>query len=188
MAKIEGDLKREAAVQLQGLSYVFEMAINNAFGDIADELKRQIQENVYNKWFAPPDEPLEYERRYEDGGIIDVGRYFTMSGLSHELGGPDKDISVSYEFSYEPSGQQWQWENPLDENELIHRIESGSGYEWKTYDPPQRPFWKPFVESWYQQGAVSNALESALRKLLQGEGYDGPVTIEYQHGDGDYSY
>lgn len=186
MAQLIGDLKQEAANQLRGLSYVFEVAVEKSFGAISDELQKQIEENVYGKW---PEAPKDYERRYDNRGIIDMRRYFTMSELSSERGGPNLPVSVSYEFDYEPDGFQKQWEFPAqDGNELIHRIESGTGYEWKTYDPPQRPFWWPFISSWYQSGAVSNALDGALSTLLAGNGYEGPINIQYQHGDGDYSY
>lgn len=179
MAKLEGSLVEEAKTQLKSLAGIFSLAIEGAFPDFSDELIKQIEQNVYNKW----PEPTEYERRTDNGGLIDP-RYIK---LIDETVGQEGRISASGDISYEPSGQQWQWQYPEDGDELIDRIESGVGYEWRTYDPPQRPFWRPFVESMYGRSWASAAIDRELAKYLKSEGYEGIATIEPEPGDGDYS-
>ena len=183
MAKVIGSLRNEAEAELSKLPGLFEKAIAGAFREISEELHKQIRENVYDKW---PEAPKEYERREEDSGLADVQRYFTYSPLDS---GDFGTIGASVELSYEPSGLQHQWENPArDPNEFIHRVESGTGYEWQTYDPPERPFWRPFVESMEGTSKVAGAINSQLAEILSDYDYSGSASIELQNGDGDYSY
>lgn len=182
MAKRIGSLRLEAEAELAKLSGIFEKAIDGAFGDISDELKNQIERNVYDKW----PNVKEYQRRWDRGGLLDVNRYFTYSPFS--IGTNGNNIHASVELEYAPSGDQWQWEEPAEENEFIHRVESGEGYEWKTYDPPQRPFWRPFVYSMEGRSKIADAIDSELASRLKDFDYEGGVSIELQRGDGDYSY
>ena len=182
MAKRIGSLRLEAEAELAKLSGIFEKAIAGAFGDISDELETQITRNVYKAW----PKPKKYKRRYDRGGLLDVNRYLTYSPVSR--GDNGNNIHARVELEYAPSGDQWQWEEPAEENEFIHRVESGTGYEWKTYDPPQRPFWRPFVYSMEGQSKIADAIDRELASRLKDFDYEGGVSIELQRGDGDYSY
>lgn len=180
MAEIKGSLEQEARTQLKGLASIFAIALETVADDLAEELRKQIYENVYDKW----PEPAVYVRRYEAGGIADTKHNFWMAAPEIESG---QTVSASAEFSYEPNGE-WMWREPRNENPLIQRIESGEDYEWGTYDPPQRPFWKPFVESLYGRSKIAVEIDSILARYLKADGYEGIATIEHEPGDGDYSY
>lgn len=184
MAKVIGSLRKEAEDELAKLPDLFEQSIAGAFREISEELQNQIYENVYQKW---PEAPKKYERREKDSGLADVQRYFTYSPIGEDRGGTS--LGASVELSYEPSGLQHQWANPArDPNEFIHRVESGTGYEWQTYDPPERPFWRPFVQSMEGLSKVARAINQELAMRLKDYDYEGSVSIELQPGDGDYSY
>lgn len=182
MAKRIGSLRLEAEAELTKLSGIFEEAIAGAFGAISDELKSQIERNVYDKW----PNVKEYQRRWDSGGLLDVKSYLTYSPL--DCGDNGNNIHASVELEYSPSGDHPQWEESAEENEFIHRVESGEGYEWKTYDPPQRPFWRPFVYSMEGRSKIADAIDGELASRLKDFDYEGGVSIELQRGDGDYSY
>ena len=89
---------------------------------IRDELKKQIQENVYDAYA-----PLVYKRRGENGGLIDEGNYVTDFD--------EEDCSVYVHDDAKASGSGLG--KPLDQ-----AIEYGYGDRDKEYNKP-RPFISP---------------------------------------------
>lgn len=131
-----------------------------------ETLKEHIQKDVYDKW-----NPTTYVRRKESGGLID------FSHIDPSVGSGGMTVY------YAPSGASEQWDNPLDSNGLIGRIESGSGYEWYRHPGP-RPFWKNFVNDMVNE-KFATAYDFAMSAQF-GSDYEGGTVVERESGDGDY--
>ncbi len=153
-------------------------ALDGVAAEAKDALFRHISDDVYKKW-----SPSEYVRRYEDGGLIDFSITPTITGPASEIRG--KKFASVFEMRYKPDGQSEQWRAPADGDALIHRIESGNGYEWGKHPGP-RPFWTNFVNEMIDQNQFA---DSFLRNMaLLGETVEGTAEVIRTDGDGDYDY
>ena len=113
-----------------------------------NKLREQITRDVYAKWM-----PSVYERRRDNPQL---GTSLIDKSVIDAV--PDGD---SARLTYEPVGDQYQWDNPLDGDALIERIETGRGYEWPV-NPGKRPFWDNFVKELIDNGAAAKALVDGM--------------------------
>lgn len=151
--------------------------VNFAAPDMKDLLRQHIQKDVYDQW-----EPTEYIRRKEAGGIIDIEH----SGSVHPSEGSvsEEAIVVAMKLRYKPDGSSEQWNHPAYGDDLIRRIETGQGYEWRKHPGP-RPFWTNFLNEAIEGNAFA---DSVLRGLeIQGITVEGFPYAEREGTDG-YEY
>lgn len=147
---------------------VLERALRSVAKDAKEALMRHIREDVYDKW-----NPKYYERRYTgSGGLLSM-----YAGLTEFVS------SGSMRLEYLPSGEQYQWENPANNDELIRRIETGRGYEWRKHPGP-RPFWNNFVDEMVDR-QFADSFDRSMEQQL-GEDYIGGTTVEREPIDGVY--
>ena len=151
--------------------------VNFAAPDIKELYKRHVQTDIYDQW-----EPTEYIRRGASGGLIDFDHngsiYPTEGSVSEDT------FTVAMKFSYRPDGSSEQWEHPLGTDDLIRRIETGEGYEWRKH-PGARPFWTNFLNEAIEGNAFA---DSVLRGLeIQGIEVEGFPYAERESTDG-YEY
>lgn len=176
MAEIKGSLEQEVDAQMRGLAATLSIACDGIVSETKDRLKQHIQKDVYDQW-----DPTEYVRRGENGGLMDE------SEMKFQVPPPafrGKTFAVGFRLDYRPWGDSEQWNQPLQGNALIGRIESGDGYEWKKHPGP-RPFWHNFAEEMIEQNEFGNALLRELNMLgVQVDGF--PEAVRGSNGDGDY--
>ena len=152
------------------------------------KLQEHIQTDVYEAY-----DPTMYPRRvdYPQYGkpMIDTKAYAHMEHIwpSSELiaaGGLEWGVSLEYLPSGSHSGKFGEFfpesylkekdippdapikPNPVHGDDLIRRIETASGYDWK-YHGDRRPFWYNFVEE-----LIATGFSDALQKALELEGYE----------------
>lgn len=139
-------------------------AANNAVAATAKEaLRKHIQTDVYDAWT-----PTEYRRT---GGLVDGGAIKSTPGPA---------LMIIEHF---PSGASEQWKYPVDDDALIGRIESGSGYEWRRHPGP-RPYWKNFVNEMID-GVFASQFDAAMAAQFGAE-YEGGTIVERESRDGEY--
>lgn len=169
---LEADLNKE----LETLGRGFASALVYAAPEVKELLQKHIQRDVYDKW-----NPTEYQRRGFDGGIIDFEHNGSIKPSESSISG--NQIDVAMKLRYKPDGVQEQWEVPANGDELIGRIESGTGYEWKKHPGP-RPFWTNFTNELIEGGYLASYVFSGLTEAgIQVDGFPEAVR---QPGDGDY--
>lgn len=177
MAELIGSLEAEVDAQMRGLNAVFLSALDGVIAETKERLKQHVQKDVYDQW-----SPSEYVRREENGGIIDIDGSTRINGPFPQTQG--KNIAAGFEMRYLPSGASEQWRDPADGNALIGRIETGTGYEWRTH-PGERPFWHNFVDEMVQQNEFGEAVRREL--LMMGIELEGFLeTTPGAGGDGEY--
>lgn len=142
-----------------------ESAMNDVLAESKSILASHVQKDVYDKWT-----PSTYQRSGELKDIESTTRGSYADAQTMRL-------------EYEPSGESEQWQNPLNDNDLIRRIESGSGYEWYPH-PGARPFWRNFVNEMIESGFAS-AFDNAMFFKF-GSDYEGATSVERESVDGDY--
>lgn len=149
-------------------------AVGETASSVAEStLENHIQKDVYDKW-----SPKIYERT---GGITLERGVTTVPFLPARQG---MKIGVGFRLRYRPDGTSEQWENPAHSDDLIRRIESGRGYEWKKHPGP-RPYWTNYTEELLRGDTLAQAVLFAL--MGQGLAVDGSIEIENTDGDG-YEY
>lgn len=179
MAKLEGNLKAEVDAQIRGLAGVFATALDGVLSETLDRLKSHIKSDVYDQWT-----PTEYERRGEEGGIIDLDTHLWPHHPSILAGVENNTPIARFDFNYRPTGESEQWRIPAYGDALIGRIENGTGYEWKTH-PGARPFWHNFVSEMIDENGFGEAAYRELRMLgVEIEGF--PQTERSASGNGEY--
>lgn len=151
--------------------------VNYVVPEIKDLYKRHVQTDIYDKW-----EPTEYIRRGESGGLIDFDHNGSFSPSDKSMS--EEGFAVGIKFRYRPDGSSEQWEHPLDTDDLIRRIETGQGYEWRKHPGP-RPFWTNFLN----EAIEGNAFADAVMRGLESYGIqvDGFPYAERESTDG-YEY
>lgn len=176
MAELIGSLEAEVDAEMRGLTGVFLVALDGVITETKDRLKQHVKKDVYDRW-----KPTEYIRRDKNGGIIDIDGSSGVNGPFPQTQG--KNIAAGFELRYRPSGESAQWKYPANNNELIGRIESGTGYEWREHPGP-RPFWTNFVNEMIEQNEFGDAVRRELAMLgVDVEGFPEAVRGS---GDGDY--
>ncbi len=157
---------------LKAFSDKIKTAMNTVGADMQVALAQHIESDVYK---AYPN-PVEYERRKENGGLIAQARQAKI--YNHGSG-------VSLE--YKPDGMH---ENPAwhtaDADDLIGRIERKSPpYFPKAQERvPERPFWQNFVSEMVDEGMAEHFFAEAMRQLGEDVTEDG--TIFREPNDGEY--
>lgn len=137
--------------------------------DMVDCLAEHIQSDVYGADFFPTD----YERRGENGGLLDMNGNTTVSPVG------DNGIQMDYE----PSGEvdppdKYGDQDYLDGDALIGRIEHlNPDYNW-TRHPPARPFFENFVKELVEGGRAEETLVRAMNQQdaelqIEANGYTG---------------
>lgn len=159
----ESEIKAAIKSELQSMEPAINTAVHNSAGDAPEVIAKHIKSDVYAKW-----NPVEYERRYEDG-LLSEAAVKIYPG------------TYSVEVDYEPSGASGQWERPASGDALIGRIESGIGYEWSPH-PGARPFWENVVNELID--SVFGPAFDANMKTALGDSYEGPATVEREANDG----
>lgn len=117
--------------------------------EMVERLKQKIIDQVYKKWT-----PKEYERRLDHPNL---GPSLIDESVIKAV--PQGDDGM--ELTYEPRGEQYQWENPRDGDALIERIETGRGYEWDKH-PGKRPFWNDFVNDLIEGGIAEKTIVDGM--------------------------
>lgn len=160
----EGELKKELAKTVdEAVLPALETAMT-AVGEGGKELLLDhVGSDVYAKWH-----PTTYHRTY------------ALQDMSSIIVNPS---SLRLFISYEPSGASDQWENPANNNALIGRIESGSGYEWRKHPGP-RPFWQNFVNEMIDS-YIGPTFDASMAATL-GDMYEGNSEVSRDGDDGAY--
>lgn len=138
---------------LEKLKQQLNAALGRTYGvleDIMEDcLASHIEADVYSKY-----DPQDYIRRKGSGGLSDLNAYLKKGGSADEA-----------RVEYTPSGASSQWENPVDGDELIRRIESKTPqYEWKK-DMPARPFFQNFVSEMIEGGRAEMTVVDWLNRI-----------------------
>lgn len=180
-------------------------ALEQVQGQMTEHLENRIIEDVYNKYT-----PKEYPRRYDNpqfgdpltslmymdalgpsGGITSNGDISMMAGLDYnprgEHSGTTADLSPDSPY-YDADNPSPLKPNPVHENELIRRIETGKGYDWKVPSAVYkgRPFWQNFVNEMIEGGQLGALFLQAMKELGVGDielAYD---EVEREPNDGEY--
>ena len=137
--------------------------------DMVDCLAEHIQSDVYGADFFP----TEYERRGENGGLLDMNGNTTVSPVGDD----------GIQMDYEPSGEvdppnKYGDQDYLDGDALIGRIEHlDPPYDW-TRRPPARPFFENFVTELVEGGRAEETLVRAMNQQdaelqIEANGYTG---------------
>lgn len=134
---------------------------------VADLMRKNVVEsaqvNVYDKY-----EPTEYQRRGDDGGVLDEDCYRTSTEhgydeLTLRLDALNYGNSRYSSWGDHPS-QGW------DSGKITNIIESGRGYHWtgsKIYQ--MQPFPRPFLE--FALHRTTAEAEPILIKALKNAGF-----------------
>lgn len=151
---------------------------NNALNQMGKTLIASLQNHI-NIDFYDKYDPKSYPRRKdfpqygksllsEDYMNIDVtGTMLAMEYLPRgEHSGKMKD-TLNWK-KKQQGGNAPIKPNPLHGNELIARLQTGKGYDWKLKngDYPPRPFWNLFIED------VEKNFEGEFIATMQSKGYD----------------
>lgn len=193
--EIDEDLK---AVQLE-LRQKMIKGLPNVRNDMLDSLEKHLLSDVYRAY-----RPKEYPRRKdhpefgpslidfttkgqvrnignisEDGTWAEVGFDYLPDG-SHSGTTADLDPTSAY---YDADHPRKLKPNPVHRNELIRRIESGKGYDWKRH-PGKRPFWQNFVNEMVDDGMLEYFFAKAMRE--QGEDVVEDGSLFRESTDGSY--
>lgn len=174
----DAEITQELEKAIADLAPIVQSAMEDVGQDAKHLLEEHIQADVYDQF-----DPHQYNRRYGDGGIIDTDSNTRIPyALAQSQGSRLKGLMT---LRYTPSGDSYQWENPANGDELIGRIESGSGYEWSRRPGP-RPFWQKFVNELTDGQAFAHAFDNAMAMRL-GADYEGSSVVERESGDGEYN-
>ena len=168
MAKIEGDLRKEVEVQVNGLMHIFEAAAWDAFEDTKQKLKSHITSDVYDQW-----DPTEYVRRGENGGLGDMA-YNTRGTKEPYTETKGDNIAAGFNLRFMPDGASEQWDEPLNGDWFTKRVESGEGYEWKKHPGP-RPFWTNLIEELIDGNGYGDIVQRSLQ--MYGVNVDGFIEV-----------
>ncbi|MBO5970699.1 MAG: hypothetical protein J6S14_19675 [Clostridia bacterium] len=171
----DAEITQELEKAIADLAPVVQSAMEDVGADAKALLIEHIQADVYDKF-----DPHEYIRRY-GGGILDENAMKIPYALAQSQGSMLRGLMT---LRYSPDGSSSQWENPAGGDELIGRIESGSGYEWSRRPGP-RPFWQKFVNELTDGQAFAHAFDNAMAMRL-GADYEGSSVVVREAGDGEY--
>lgn len=176
---------------MKSLEKDFAAALNSAMqveltAEMEKSLETHVQEDVYDKY-----EPSVYIRRYEDGGIIDMGlnQHFTYGDGTIEM-------------TYDPSGSidhlpPGRYPEPIHGDMLISRIErKHPPYNWggTQYYIPPRPFFSNFVDEMIEGNRAEEAIIRGIQRAdptmdVVADGMIGRDGTEgYEVFTGDYSF
>lgn len=169
---------------------------------MTNSLQAHIQSDVYDAY-----EPKSYPRRSENPRFgISLGDRRNMDIELHHMSlsfiyepkgdhsGKMQDAKDAYNKKNEPTGRtESSWDEPLKPHPvhgdaLIHRIQTGTGYDWKpkkgNKEFPRRPFWDNFVEEQRNGVIIENFAFGFSRGItgLQLEG--GKLDLEWGANDG----
>lgn len=174
----DAEITQELEQAIADLAPIVQSALEDVGNDAKYLLEEHIQADVYDKF-----EPREYIRRYGGGGLIDTESNTRIPyAIAQTRGAWLKGLMT---LRYTPDGSSSQWEHPANGDELIGRIESGSGYEWSRRPGP-RPFWQNFVNELTDGQAFAHAFDNAMSMRL-GADYEGSSVVEREAGDGEYN-
>lgn len=141
IGKIEGLEEDIAAIKAE-LDAAMLPTMLQMMNETEGELYEAVEWNVYEAF-----DPKDYERRKENGGLID---------FEQGHGTLDHDVNKNgFTLTYTPNGKSWQahprW--VLNGDALIERIESASpAYDWSGDVPAARPFLAPLTEQLIKGG------------------------------------
>lgn len=127
--------------------------------DIIDTLSSHIQTDVYDAYT-----PKSYKRRKDNPNLGTSISDIKGSGM----GSYGRD---NVTITYIPDGSHPQWESPASGDDLIRRIESGSGYEWRKH-PGARPFFKNTTEELFDEGRAEQFFIQAVNAAEPNLGID----------------
>ena len=197
---VKGELEAELKALISGkIAPIMNDAMRSVGFTMQDKLKEHIEDDVYKRY-----SPKVYPRRSGGGGIgipLNSLQNMKLSGTAFTEAGGSVSLRYSPDGSnaattadlkpgspyYNADNPQPIKPNPVHGDDLIRRIETGRGYDWKLSGGqkfPARPFWKRFVEEMIEGGGFENALFWALSESeFEIELDDG---VEREAGDGDY--
>lgn len=171
-------------------------------GEMIEDLQKHIQKDVYDAYT-----PTSYPRRKDNprfGTALDDIKNFsthvdddTLEFDYHPTGfhsGKMKD-ALNFNTRYKEAGATAELPlkpHPVHGDDLIERIESGKGYDWrlKNADFPQRPFWSNFVDEEMNGGIIRHFNRAvSITNMTDGK-YDYKFTrgrysdLNYDSSDG----
>lgn len=143
--------------------------INTALDtEVADTVKEvmtdHIIQDVYDKY-----EPKLYQRRYNDGGLLDPENIIATLGDDGELLVQNITLGADTVYGQDPSG--FGYYNSRNANEFITPIiETGIGYDvskWKYNGVP-----RPFMENTHNDLEQNHYHTEALKRSLKKQGLE----------------
>lgn len=138
---------------LAELEKQFGRAVGVAMGVLENDMEACLREHIENDVYDQFD-PKEYIRRRENGGLLDFGAGHLQKG-----GAADRA-----RIEYTPSGEDPQWRNPANGDEMIRRIESQTPpYDWARH-PGDRPFFRNFVSEMIEGGRAETVFVGAVNE------------------------
>lgn len=131
----------------RGITTILKQAQENTLERMIDELKRIIEEDVYNK-------PLDigggdYQRTYDLYDIWDIERVYASHGKIYGSIEPSKHDALShnrelYQHTSPPRYKGW---SELTTKDYVHIINDGLDYSHSMFGViPPRPFWDDFTK------------------------------------------
>ena len=140
--------------------------INTALDtEVADTVKEvmtdHIVKDVYDKY-----EPKLYQRRYNDGGLLDPENIIATMGNDGELLVQNITLGSDTVYSQDPSG--FGYYNSRNANEFITPIiESGVGYDaWDEAFP------RPYVQNTHDDLEQNHYHTEAMKRSLKKQGLE----------------
>ena len=213
MAEIVLDIKIESEESLDDDLKEFKNVLMSyamtALFSVQDAMFNSLHEHI-NKDVYDVYHPTDYPRRKDNPQfgtpLDDVLNYGSLIGPFNKIYASG-DFSLHGGISYDPRGEHCGTTadldpdskyydadnpkplkpNPVHENDLIRRIETGEGYDWKVPKVVYkgRPFWQNFVKEMIEGGQIA----VAFRYDMISHGVDVEMTydeVEREPQDGDY--
>lgn len=168
----EGTLDDDLKAVMGEIGAAIKKSMDDVGADMADALKRHIDNDVYRKSIY---NPKEYKRRSESNGLGtplnemgDLSPTGTGNATVYNHGG-------GLTFEYKPTGEHAnsRWSSSatqsgsirnVDGDELIGRIEKKTpSYNWGNNKVPPRPFWQNFVDEMVDDGELERFFVAAMR-------------------------
>lgn len=174
----DGEIAKELSTAMQEYGAAVQFALDSVAADTKEALREHIFSDVYAQWSTPPQ---DYVRRYYAGGLLDPAAMQTIDLTAQTRGTLLRGLMT---IVYAPDGNH-QFENPASGDDLIGRIESGKGYEWRRHPGP-RPFWEKFVNEIIDGNRMGKTFDAAMYSALGSE-YAGESVVEKEADDGQYS-
>lgn len=139
-----------------------ETEVKNAFrasrkalaDDMRSCLEDHIESDVYDEF-----QPLEYVRRRDSGGLLDMGANTTVYS-DERLGG--MELTLLYQPDGSRDGEGNEIKDAVSGDDLVNRIEKKDPeYNW-TRKPKKRPFFRNFVEEMIEGRRAEDTLVAAM--------------------------
>ncbi len=163
-------------------------ALNEVMSQMSSLLKKHIYDDVYAKYQTkdyPRRDEVEGERNVLNFGYGLADEHNMHYGFTDETSiaftyrpsghhsGRMQDTKRAYDDNYRPTyviaGKRFDLPikpHPVHGDELINRIQTGTGFDWNLKNSPEvtegRPFWDNFVDE-LRNGAVANAFNKGFK-------------------------